>query len=210
MSWEAALRGASSHKYNIQTYDDIIDIFKSTSIVNPTPIKNYIYESSALFSFFKTPHSKQYSALVRDQRITACCLYEAVQYLKKAFLNFCAHNMLFVNGYITWSEVTNYYSSFFSLNGLMRLQGKAIIHLSPGLTLYLYPYEFENHSFFIERAKVKKSMDTAEERRFSEKHADIWREFYNHFKHFDYNRERFRNIYYVQEENEITMEVEKK
>lgn len=202
---------SSTYKYGTEGIENLQVIFKSTSIIDTIALKNYVREDAELMKYFRTNEAKKVGVIVKnDPKITSLLIYEAFQYLKKAFLNYCAQYVLFLNGYLGWSEVTNYYSSFFSINGLLRIQGKAIIHVLPHTILYVFPLDFESHSFFIEKAKVKTSLKSDEFKPFSENHADIWREYYHHFSRFDYKRTRYANIYNVNEENEITWEVERR
>jgi len=52
---------------------------------------------------------------------------ESQVFLNRSLSNFCAQLALHRAGYLSWAIVTTYYSSFFALSGLIRLQGKARI-----------------------------------------------------------------------------------
>lgn len=197
-------------KYSCEEHSDLKEILGPCSIADLMSIKEHIRLDGDLFKYLRGLNAQRRAVKVEGSVITSLLLFEAQQYLKKAFLNYCAHNVLYVKGFFGWSEVTNYYSSFYSINALLRLQGKAILFFSPGNTIYLFPHEFESHSYIMEKARVKKSVEGDEFKSFSEKHADIWREYYNHYHRFNYNRDRYRTLYVVGEENEITFEVEKR
>lgn len=202
---------SSLYKYVSESIEDLKLIYNSVTISDTMSLKKYFNRDDNLIKYFRTKEAKQAGVIIENApELTSLLVYEAVQYLRKAFLNYCAHYALFLRGYIGWSEITSYYASFFAINGLLRIQGKALIHVMPRKVLYLFPLELGENSYFLESARVKSSIKSEEYKWFSENHADIWREYYNHFQHFDYKRERYKNIYNVGEEDDITWEVERR
>jgi len=95
--------------------------------------------------------------LIKGQEITSLVLSEAIEYFTRAFCNFYAQDELIQHGYSTWSEITNYYSSFFSIHSLLRLQGRCITRLwrPGGKQFYIFPYSFKDHEYVISTKGVK-------------------------------------------------------
>lgn len=94
---------------------------------------------------------KENGVLVESNEITSLILGEALEYFGRAFCNFYAHDELIQHGYFTWSEITNYYSSFFGVHSLLRLQGRCITLLwrPKGKQVYVFPYDFQQHKYVI-------------------------------------------------------------
>mgnify|MGYP001044994991 CR=1 FL=1 len=89
--------------------------------------------------------------LVEGDEITSLILGEAVEYFCRSFYNFYAQDKLIENWYSTWSGVTNYYASFFSIHSLLRLQGRCITRIwrPGGKEFYIFPYDFLSHQYVI-------------------------------------------------------------
>lgn len=62
--------------------------------------------------------------------IDAAFLRDSTRYLGAAVLQFLAHSHLDAGGYITWAEVTRYYSRYFAVVAFTRLVGYATLWLS--------------------------------------------------------------------------------
>ena len=62
--------------------------------------------------------------------IDAAFLKDSTRYWGAAMLQFLAHSYLDAGGYITWAEVTRYYSRYFAVVAFTRLNGYATLWLS--------------------------------------------------------------------------------
>lgn len=89
--------------------------------------------------------------LAKGCEITSLVLGEALEYFCRSFYNFYAQDKLIEYRYPTWSGVTNYYSSFFCIHSLLRLQGRCItaIWRPMGKKFYIFPYSFLDHEYVI-------------------------------------------------------------
>lgn len=56
-------------------------------------------------------------------------LMEALTFLRLSVFNFLAYKDLMCSNYLAWAKVTWYYSTFYAISGMLRLAGKAIIHV---------------------------------------------------------------------------------
>jgi hypothetical protein len=68
--------------------------------------------------------------LSNSREMDGAFLRDAERYVGAALLQFLAHNYLDAGGYITWAEVTRYYSRFFGITAFTRLLGYATFWLS--------------------------------------------------------------------------------
>lgn len=120
---------------------------------------------------------KKAGVLVEDKNITSAMLGEALEYFCRAFYNFYAQDKLVEHCYTTWSGVTNYYSSFFGLHSLLRLQGRAITSIwRAGKKFYIFPHDINKHIYVICSGRVTKK--TA--------HQAAWFLFYEVYDTFSY------------------------
>jgi len=89
--------------------------------------------------------------LVQGHEITSLIFGEAIEYFLRAFYNFYAQDELVQKGYKTWSSITNYYSSFFGIHSLLRLQGRSITRIwrPLGKQFHVFPYDFSDHKYVI-------------------------------------------------------------
>jgi len=103
------------------------------------------------YNVFSKSITVRNGVLVEGPEITSLVLAEALEYFYRAFSNFFAQDELIQHGYYTWSGVTNYYVSLFSIHCLLRLQGRAITRIwrPKGKQFYIFPYEFSNHQYVI-------------------------------------------------------------
>ncbi len=88
---------------------------------------------------------------IQDAQITACLMNQALEFLQRALCNTVAHYILAKNGLETWACVTNYYASYFSVHGLLCLQGRTITRLQLGSTVQvqIVPVDLRGHIFGI-------------------------------------------------------------
>lgn len=64
-----------------------------------------------------------------NSQLDGAFLAESARYLGASILQFLAHNYLERAGYITWAEVTRYYSRYFSILSFIRLSGYATLRI---------------------------------------------------------------------------------
>lgn len=84
-------------------------------------------------------------------------LRDAESFVGAALLQFLAHSHLDAGGYITWAEVTRYYSRFFGVTAFTRLLGYATFWLSEwkdfkrgkGKQFWILRVNDENHNYLI-------------------------------------------------------------
>jgi hypothetical protein len=117
-------------------WEDLRDLFQTASIdARSFPKKNGI--------------------LIEGDDVTSLILCEALEFSLRAFCNFYAQDKLVEHGYGGWSEVTSYYSSFFSIHSLLRLQGRSITRIwRPEWNQYhVFPFDFTTHKYVVCRCK---------------------------------------------------------
>jgi hypothetical protein len=103
--------------------------------------------------------SGQNGVLVKGADITSLLLCEGLEYFSRAFYNFYAQDKLVEHGYLTWSQITNYYASFFCLQSLLHLQGRCITRIFRPTVLtqfYIFPYRFRDHEYVICTNRVRR------------------------------------------------------
>jgi hypothetical protein len=113
--------------------------------------------------------------VVQAPEVASAILGEAVEYFSRAFCNFFAQDKLTEHGYSTWSSITNYYLSFFSIHALLRLQGRCITRIWRNMRqqFYIFPFEFTEHQYAIIRCK-------------GNAHDTAWETFYDVYDGFSY------------------------
>lgn len=159
---------------------EIVDVFSSVNV-------KFFKEKIALWKILREPFNKNKTpsksindkegVLIEGKEITSAILGEAVEYLCRSFYNFYAQDKLMEHSFLAWAGVTNYYSSFFSIHSLLRLQGRCItlIWRPRGKKFYIFPYDFVKHQYVVCTNGVRKSA-----------HDAVWNIFYDIYDSFDY------------------------
>ncbi|MGN7787823.1 hypothetical protein ACTJIJ_25030 [Niabella sp. 22666] len=115
--------------------------------------------------------------ILEGQDLTASLLNESLEYFQKALYNFNSQYLLAQNGYQTWAEVTNYYSSYFSIFALLALQGRIISRVSLDgvnkIPCLLHPIDIRNHQYVL---TTKESTDST--------HRLPWNKYYEIYDHY--------------------------
>ena len=90
---------------------------------------------------------------IEDSQITVCLMNQALEFLQRAMSNTAAHYVLAKKGLETWARVTNYYASYFSVHGLLCLQGRTItrLQLDNNISVQVVPVDLRSHVFGITR-----------------------------------------------------------
>lgn len=68
--------------------------------------------------------------LIQRDVLDGYFLNEAIQFLRLSIINLLSYKHLLKGNYYAWSKVTLYYSYFYSINCLLRLQKYAIVHIN--------------------------------------------------------------------------------
>ncbi|MFX0139793.1 MAG: hypothetical protein ACFFDN_39500 [Candidatus Hodarchaeota archaeon] len=110
-------------------------------------------------------------------------LLEAYDFFLKAITNFFAQYELIQKGFVTWSQISNYYSSFFALNSLMRLQGRMISRIWNNKPFYIF-LNIQKNEFYIKYKRMRGS-----------NHQVLWQIFYNIYDQFRFSDTRFEPAY---------------
>ena len=108
---------------------------------------------------------------VQDSQIAVCLINQALDFLQKSLMNIAGHYILAKNGLETWARITNYYASYFSVHGLLCLQGRTItrLHLDKIVPVHLVPIDLCKHVFSITTRYVGKNPH----------HETPWKRFYD-------------------------------
>jgi len=79
----------------------------------------------------RVPRDELSSRLLLDrQPLDGVFIHESWDFMKLALVNFMAYKYLMGGGYSSWGNVTLYYSNFYAANCLLRLAGKAVVHVT--------------------------------------------------------------------------------
>lgn len=126
-------------------------VFSANYIPSNQPISNIIEPVIIPNSY--TDIILKNGLLLEGEDLTSSLLNQALEYFQKALYNFKTHYLLAENGYKTWSSVTNYYSSYFSLFSLLSLQGRFITRVKldgvKETICLLHPFDFKKHIYIL-------------------------------------------------------------
>jgi hypothetical protein len=122
------------------------------------------------------PH-KFYSQSLRN-----ILMREAHLFLDRAIYQLCTYKNLILCGRISWAAVTAYYSSFYSLCSLIRLQGKSLSWLQ-GQLYTVFTNNLVQDDFYIKRSNSTRT------------HQELWNNFNYLYQSFDFERSDFNEIY---------------
>ena len=106
--------------------------------------------------------------LQQELPIDEIFLIEALTFLRLSIFNFLAYKDLMCGNYLAWSKVTWYYSIFYAINGMLRLDGKAIIHVD-GISFQLIR-DGKFHSYKMTKSKGNEHKKYG---KFSQRHSQI-------------------------------------
>jgi hypothetical protein len=155
-------------------------------------VKNYIRDK--LVSY-KGP-DKIYR--ITDQDFKSCLLNEANLQLNKAIYNWSIYKRLVSKGLWSWAFVTLYYAQFYSINGLLNIQGNAfsrpILLEENGkekqVLFHVYPDDFREGKFYFEMRRHKP-------------HEDLWKQYHGLYNKYRYKLERYSSLYEYDRNNEL-------
>ena len=91
----------------------------------------------------------------RDLPMDEMFLMEALTFLRLSVFNFLAYKDLMCSNYLAWAKVTWYYSIFYAINGMLRLAGKAIIHVdnTKEIISFQLTRDRQSHSYTMTSSK---------------------------------------------------------
>jgi hypothetical protein len=118
-------------------------------VANTTSVSSYL-SAWLTANGYKSAQVKS-ELYIQDAQITACLMNQALEFLQRTLCNTVAHYILAKSGLETWARVTNYYASYFSVHGLLCLQGRAItrLQLDSTVQVQIVPVDLRGHVFGI-------------------------------------------------------------
>jgi hypothetical protein len=180
-------------EYRENIADAITDAFSRDTKIEPMAMREYIYNCHFL--------SAVNYRLVTDPKITDLLFLEADEYLAKALYNLCAGCLCLHKGYLSWGEVTIYYSSFFAIHGLLRLQGKAL-----GTKYILFPQSIRSPASILKHEYVVASPILI-----GGIHEDLWRKFYDTYSQdTEIDQSEYLDTIFFSDIQDIILEVERR
>ncbi len=108
---------------------------------------------------------------IKDSQISVCLLNQSLDFLQRAIGNAVSHYVLARKGLETWARITNYYAGYFSVHGLLCLQGRTItrLRLDKSIQIQLVPVNLREHIFAITTLGSKRNPH----------HQTPWKNFYD-------------------------------
>ncbi|HJX68600.1 MAG TPA: hypothetical protein VJ406_00030 [Dehalococcoidia bacterium] len=181
------------YEYIDNISDAIIDSFSHETEIRPMALRDYISSRKVL--------SGTNYRVVRDPEITKLLFLEADEYLAKALNNLCSGCVCHHKGYLSWGEVTIYYSSFFAIHGLLRLQGKSL-----GTSYVLFPYSIRSPASIVNHEYVITSPIPV-----NGIHEDLWRKFFDTYsQNIEIDQMEYTDAIFFSDTQDIVLEVERR
>jgi hypothetical protein len=107
----------------VQCREDLISYYEKAP-----EVASYVVEAVRQLSH-DHDFAKGLLVIPNAHNVDGAFLKDATRYLGAALLQFLAHSYLDSGGYITWAEVTRYYSRYFGVTAFTRLLGYATLWL---------------------------------------------------------------------------------
>jgi hypothetical protein len=181
------------YEYMDNISDAIIDSFAHGTTIGPMALRDYIFGHKLL--------SGTNYRVITDPEITKLLFLEADEYLAKALSNLCSGCICQHKGYLSWGEVTIYYSSFFAIHGLLRLQGKSL-----GTSYILFPNSIRSPASILKHEYV-----IALPVPVNGIHEDLWRKFFDTYsKNTEINQGEYTDSIFFSDIQDIVLEVERR
>jgi len=181
------------YEYMQNISDAIIDSFSHETEIRPSALRDYIHSRRLL--------SGTNYRVVTDPEITRLLFLEADEYLAKALNNLCSGCICQHKGYLSWGEVTIYYSSFFSIHGLLRLQGKSL-----GTSYILFPHSIRSPASIVSHEYVVASPIPV-----NGIHEDLWRKFFDTYsQNTEIDQSEYLDSIFFSDIQDIVLEVERR
>lgn len=135
---------------------------------------------------------------VTDHSFKNCLLNEANRQLDKALYNWSIYKRLVSKGLKSWGTVTLYYAQYYSVIGLLNLQGTSFSRpqlkydgLEREVQFHIYPEDYSEGRMYFEIRDLRKP------------HEDLWRQYYATYHRFDFNLKKFNKLYQYDLDNQL-------
>ena len=139
-------------------------------VANTTSVSNHLSDW-LIANNYQSTHVRN-DLYIEDSQVTVCLMNQALEFLQRAMGNTAAHYVLAKKGLETWARVTNYYASYFSVHGLLCLQGRTITRLQlvdRTVLAQVVPINLQHHIFGV----------TTKDKGRNPHHETPWKRFYN-------------------------------
>lgn len=177
----------------VEYMENLTEAFSTIRNLSPESLRQYVYSHK----FLSASNYRE----VQDPRITELLLLEADEYLAKALYNICAGCTFMERGYLSWGEVTIYYSSYFAIHGLLKIQGKAI-----GTNYVICPKSIRSpssikeHEYMIVDNIIVKGI-----------HEDVWQKFHDTYsQNSEIDQTEYANSVFFSDPQDLILEVERR
>ena len=153
-------------------------------VANTTSVSNHL--SGWLIANNYQPSHVRSGLYIEDSQITVCLMNQALEFLQRAMGNTVAHYMLAKNGLETWARVTNYYASYFSVHGLLCLQGRTItrLQLDKEVKVQIVPIDLRSHVFGVTTKDIGRNPH----------HATPWIRFYDIYDRYAVSHQAYKIV----------------
>ena len=164
--------------------DQKVALASAPFVANTTSVSSYLSNWLAENSY-KSIQVKS-DLYIEDSQITVCLINQALEFLQRSIGNTAAHYILAKNGLETWARVTNYYASYFSVHGLLCLQGRTITRLNLDRTVLaqVVPVDLQHHIFGI----------TTKYKGRNPHHETPWMRFYNIYDRYAVSHDAYKLV----------------
>ena len=112
----------SSHRFSV-----IKEWFSHARFIKVASLRDYVLNPPEVKRLMPIEDNSGFQTELTSDGIPYILFVESQVFLNRALSNFCAQIDLHRQGHLSWAIVTTYYSNFFAMAGLVRLQGKARI-----------------------------------------------------------------------------------
>jgi hypothetical protein len=179
----APLDSMLTHSWLLQ--DQEAAFATSPFLPDPTSVSSYLSPWFVAKSYGASAFNGA-AIYIKDAKITACLMNQALDFLQRALCNTMAHYILARSGLETWARVTNYYASYFSVHSLLCLQGRTItkLELDKSKMVHVLPIDFRNHVFGITDRHLGKNPH----------HETPWRRFYDSYDRYAVSHQAYETV----------------
>jgi hypothetical protein len=125
------------------------------------------------------------SVLISNPSLQEAFFREALDYFAKGVLTLYSSHILLRDNHRSWALISAYYSSFYTINSLLRIQGRGIVHSSKrkGELFWLVPYQGSKQDFVVKNKREGRG-----------EHLHHWNLFYKLYRRFDSPSANFEPI----------------
>ncbi len=190
----------SRYLHRCEPFGIIRKWFSYAQISTTVSIRDYILNSPKITSKKPMDDDTHFHAEIDSPDVPYLLFLESQLFLNRALSNFCAQLELHRVRCHSWASVTTYYSSFFAVSGLLRLQGKARIatHNERGLP----------RGFFLSISSTSSPCCVVFPN-WRNHHKQTCSDFYYSYKNYDHFTDSFRDLLSL-EESDLLEEVSRR